>query len=261
MTTPAVAGTDSPGSAAHLKDEDADFYPAVANGTLPAVSFVKPIGENNSHPGYAAVQRGQDWFSRLVNTVESSPYANNTAIICVYDEHGGLFDHVVPPRVDAWGPGLRVPFIVIAPFAKKGFVDHTQYETVSVLSFVEGLFDLAPLNTRDADAQPPVSAFQGQPDLVIRAYVGKPTAYQMPGYNRPTAFKVVGGASVDLDGMTLDRATGQFTGEPRAVGSYAFPLKVKGLDGNQTLTVRLDVREREYATLLHPAKRTGATAQ
>ena len=261
VTTPAVPGVDSPGSAAHLKDEDADFYPAVTNGTLPTVSFVKPIGQNNSHPGYAAVQRGQDWFNRLVNVVEGSPYANDTAIICVYDEHGGLFDHVQPPRVDAWGPGLRVPFIVIAPFAKKGFVDHTQYETVSALAFVEGLFDLCPLNTRDADAQPPISAFQGQPDLVIRGYAGKPMTYQMPGYNRPTAFKLLGGTGVNLDGMSLDRASGALSGTPRAVGSYAFQVKVKGQDGNQTLSVRLDVREREFTSLLRAARRPAADSR
>lgn len=258
-TKPAVAGTDSPGSAAHLKDEDADFYPAIVNGTLPTVSFVKPVGENNSHPGYASVQRGQDWLNRLANIVESSQYANDTVILDLYDEHGGLFDHVQPPRVDAWGPGLRIPFLVIAPFVKKGFVDHTQYETVSVLSFVEGLFDLPPLNTRDADAQPPISAFPGQPDLIIRGYVGKPVSYQMPGYNRPTFYKVRTAAGpVELDGLSLDPATGILTGEPQAEGSYLIPIKIRGEDGTVKYTARLDVRAREYTALLKVAKRPDA---
>ena len=152
--------------------------------------------------------------------------------------------------MDSWGPGLRIPFIVIAPFAKKAFVDHTQYETVSVLSFVEGLFDLPPLNTRDADAQAPISAFAGQPDLIIRGYVSKPMSYQMPGYNRPTSYKVRAG--------TLDPATGVLTGEPRAEGSYVIPIKVKGADGDVKYTARFDVRVREYATLLRSVQRPGA---
>ena len=149
--------------------------------------------------------------------------------------------------------------MVIAPFTKKGFVDHTQYETVSVLSFVEGLFDLPPLNTRDADAQPPISAFPGQPDLIIRGYVGKPMSYQMPAYNRPTLYKVRTAAGpVKLDGLSLDPATGILTGEPRAEGSYVIPIKVRGEDGVVKYSARLDVRAREFTALLKAAKRPGA---
>jgi len=69
-----------------------------------------------------------------------------------YDENGGIWDHVAPPLIDKWGPGTSVPAIIISPFAKKGYVDHTQYETVSILNLIEKRWKLKPLNSRDANA-------------------------------------------------------------------------------------------------------------
>jgi len=160
------------GSANHLLDEDHDFYPMLKAGTLPAVSFVKPIGEDNGHPGYASIKRNQEWIANIVAKIEGSPEWASTVIFITYDEHGGKWDHVVPPSVDGWGPGTRVPFIVISPYAKRGFVDHNQYETVSVLSFIEGLYGLTPLNSRDANALPPTAAFPPNPALTPRARPG-----------------------------------------------------------------------------------------
>jgi phospholipase C len=71
-------------------------------------------------------------------------------IVVTYDENGGLWDHVAPPKIDRWGPGTRVPTIVISPFAKKGFIDHTVYDTTAILKLIETRFGLAPLGTRDA---------------------------------------------------------------------------------------------------------------
>ncbi len=88
------------------------------------------------------------WLARS----SSSPAWDDTAIIITYDENGGRWDHVAPPGVDQWGPGTRVPAIIISPYAKKGFVDHTQYDTTSILKFIETRWDLAPLTTRDANA-------------------------------------------------------------------------------------------------------------
>ncbi len=246
-TAAAVPGKDSPGSAQFLKDEDADFYPGLQNGTVPQVSFVKPIGENNSHPGYASVAQGQNWLGNIVKQIQASPYYADSVIFVMYDEHGGMWDHVVPPHIDSWGPGLRVPFGIISPFTKSAFVDHTQYETVSMLSFVEKVFKVRPLNTRDADAQPPVAAFVGQPDLIIRAYVGQPLSYQLPAYNGPTAFKIPAGTY--LNGLTLDRATGLLTGTPTAVGSFTVKLKIRGAGGLVRYTARIDTRNRSARSL------------
>jgi len=123
----------------------------LAGGTLPPVSFIKPIGRDNEHPGYANLVAGQMHVTELVRAVRSSQFWANCAIIVTYDENGGRWDHVSPPLVDAWGPGTRVPAIIISPFAKNGHVDHTQYETVSILKFIEKRFGLAPLSPRDAN--------------------------------------------------------------------------------------------------------------
>ncbi|HZV13505.1 MAG TPA: alkaline phosphatase family protein [Candidatus Kapabacteria bacterium] len=135
----------------HLKDE-ADFLAAVAAGTLPAVSFFKPLGINNEHPGYTDVLTGEKHVDTLLQKIMASPDYKDAVIIITYDEHGGQWDHVAPPVIDRWGPGSRVPTIIISPFAKQGFIDHTQYETVSILSLIEHRFGLPALSLRDAAA-------------------------------------------------------------------------------------------------------------
>jgi len=143
----------TPGRAAHLQDET-NFLADLHNNALPAVSFIKPIGENNEHPGYASLLAGQQHVASLVQAIQSSPYWKNTAIVITYDENGGRWDHVAPPAIDRWGAGTRVPFIIVSPWAKHGFVDHTQYETVSILALIEKIYNLQPLGTRDAAANP-----------------------------------------------------------------------------------------------------------
>ncbi len=144
--------------ALHLKDET-DFTKALNGNTLPAVSFVKPLGPDNEHPGYASLQQGQQHVADMVRAVQQSQYWKDTAIIIAYDENGGRWDHVAPPTVDKWGPGTRVPAIVISPYARKGFVDHTQYDTTSILKFIENRWGVAPLGTRDAKANDFTNAF------------------------------------------------------------------------------------------------------
>ena len=134
----------------HLKDEK-DFLAAVAHNTLPAVSFVKPLGPDNEHPGYSNLLRGQQHVADLVNRIRASRAWDDTLIIITYDENGGRWDHVAPPVVDRWGPGARVPTLVVGSFARKAFVDHTLYDTTSILKLIEQRFDLAPLGTRDAN--------------------------------------------------------------------------------------------------------------
>ena len=81
-------------------------------------------------------------------------------VIVTYDENGGFWDHVAPPARDRWGPGVRVPTILVSPFAKRGFVDHTAYDTTSTLRLIETRFDLAPLTDADAKADPLLNALQ-----------------------------------------------------------------------------------------------------
>jgi phospholipase C len=147
-----------PDRTAHLKDIE-DFRTALTTGTLPAVAFVKPLGADNEHPGYAELRRGQQYVADLVAAVQRSPAWADTAIIITYDENGGRWDHVAPPTGDRWGPGTRVPTIVVSPFAKKGFVDHTVYDTLSILRLIETRWNLAPLGARDVAANPLLNAF------------------------------------------------------------------------------------------------------
>jgi acid phosphatase len=95
----------------------------------------------------------------LLDRLEKSPQWATMAVIVTYDENGGFWDHVPPPRRDRWGPGTRVPALVISPFARKGFVDHTPYDTTSILGLIEARFGLAPLGEADAKANSLLNAF------------------------------------------------------------------------------------------------------
>ena len=147
-----------PARAEHLKDIS-DFQAAIASNSLPAVSFVKPLGPNNEHPGYADVVTGQQYIVGLIQAVMNSPAWKDTAIIVTYDENGGRWDHVPPPVIDRWGPGVRVPAIIISPYARRKYVDHTQYDTTAILKFIETRWHLAPLGSRDADSSDLTNAF------------------------------------------------------------------------------------------------------
>ena len=145
-------------SKAHLKDA-ADFLRDVKQGTLPAVSFYKPLGEFNLHPGYANVSNGDAHVVSVLEAIEKNPQWQSTVVIVTFDENGGYWDHVRPPMGDRWGPGVRVPTLIISPLVKKGFVDHTVYDTTSILKLIEVKFGLKPLGARDAKAADLRNAF------------------------------------------------------------------------------------------------------
>lgn len=142
----------------HLKDEP-DFFNNLKEGKLPSVSFIKPLGRYNEHPEYSTVDAGQMHVDSLVKAIMNSKYWSECVIVLTYDENGGRWDHVAPPVIDRWGPGSRIPAVIVSPFAKKGFVDHTQYETVSILKFIESRYGLLPLSDRDAKANNLLNSF------------------------------------------------------------------------------------------------------
>lgn len=136
----------------HLKDYT-DLVADAAAGTLPAVSFYKPEGLYNQHPGYANIADADQKIADLITKLQASPQWNNMVIVVTYDEFGGTWDHVAPPKGDLLGPGTRIPALVISPLARKGTVDHTPYDTGSVLRLITrtfGLDALPGLTTRDA---------------------------------------------------------------------------------------------------------------
>ncbi|HEV2369001.1 MAG TPA: alkaline phosphatase family protein [Acidimicrobiales bacterium] len=116
-----------------------DFLSAAKAGTLPAVSWIAPSQTNSEHPP-ASIHEGQAWVTNLVNAVMKSPDWSSTAVFLSWDDWGGFYDHVVPPTVDADGYGLRVPAIVISPYARKGFIDHQTLSHDAYLAFIEDDF-------------------------------------------------------------------------------------------------------------------------
>jgi acid phosphatase len=149
----------APGTAAraeHLKDggmNGVEFIKAIDAGTLPQVTFYKPQGNLNEHAGYADVLSGDQHLADLVAHLEKSPQWAHMLVVITYDENGGIWDHVAPPKADRWGPGSRIPAFIISPFAKMGTIDHTQYDTTSILRFITRRYDLPVLSgliARDA---------------------------------------------------------------------------------------------------------------
>src|SRR6266480_2497752 len=150
-TSPPPLNPETTGPNAHLQDET-QFLADLQHNRLPTVSFIKFAGIDNEHPGYTNVVTGQQHVADIVRAVQHSNVWNSCAIIVTYDENGGRWDHVAPPvRDDGWGTGVRVPAIIISPLASQGYIDHREYETVSILKFLEFRFNLAPLAVRDAD--------------------------------------------------------------------------------------------------------------
>ncbi len=149
----------SAGRKEHIRDET-EFAANIRDGKLPAVTFIKPLGVNNEHPGYATLAIGQKHVADLVQLIRDSDYWKTCLIVVTYDENGGRWDHVAPPKVDRWGCGTRVPTIVVSPLAKKAFVDHTVYDTTSVLKTIEVRWNLKPLSDRDANASDLRNALQ-----------------------------------------------------------------------------------------------------
>ena len=136
----------TPGRAEHLKDER-DMIRAIRDRTLPPVSFYQPIGADDAHPG-----EPDSHAASIIGEIRNSFIWDDAVIIVTDAGNGSPWDHVAPPRMDRWGPGVRVPAIIISPFARRRFVDHTTYDTTSILRFIEARWDLTPLGERDAKA-------------------------------------------------------------------------------------------------------------
>ncbi|GAB3422764.1 acid phosphatase [Massilia agilis] len=111
-------------------------------GRLPAVTFYKPQGNLNLHAGYSDIESGDAHVANVIEHLKKSPQWKNMVIVVTFDENGGWWDNVAPPKGDRWGPGSRVPAIIVSPFAKKGAVDHNFYDTTSILRFITRLHDL-----------------------------------------------------------------------------------------------------------------------
>jgi phospholipase C len=135
----------------NVKWPDTQILTDIANGNLPQVSWVTPTGNKSDHSGPDSGAKGPHWVASIVNAIGGSQYWNSTAIIIMWDEWGGWYDHVPPPQyadpssLAYEGLGFRVPLIVVSPYAKVAYVSHHQHEIASTLHFIEKTFGLGPL--------------------------------------------------------------------------------------------------------------------
>jgi phospholipase C len=120
----------------------------IGAGHLAQVTWVVPAFNTSDHPG--APPQGPDWVASITNAVGQSEFWNSTAIFISWDDWGGWYDHVPPPQVDAMGLGFRVPLIVVSPYAKRQYVSHVTHDSGSILRYIEEIFGLPSLGTRDA---------------------------------------------------------------------------------------------------------------
>jgi phospholipase C len=137
------------------------FTSDLFNNGLQAVSWIVLPGNLSEHPP-ASVCQGENYTVDLVNALESSPYWCSTALFVTWDDFGGFFDHEPPPNqpnADVYGPGFRVPLLIISPYARAGFIDSHQWDFTSMLRFAEDTFGLLPLTNRDRGAGDMMSAF------------------------------------------------------------------------------------------------------
>jgi phospholipase C len=151
-----------------------DFLTDLQHGRLPAVSWINPPASYNEHPGKGiSVCSGENWTVEYVNAIMRSTYWPHTAIVIVWDDFGGFYDHVPPPHFDVLGLGPRTPALIISPWDRRrsgadgGYIDHTRYEFSSVLRFIEDTFHVPPMTARDRRADPLTGAFDfsGKPHL------------------------------------------------------------------------------------------------
>ena len=162
----------------------ADFFTDIKNDQLPSVCWIVPSGPDSEHPPRDSA-RGMWHVTGLVNAIMNSPYWKDTAIIITWDDFGGFYDHVAPPKVDKFGYGFRVPALVISPYARSGFVDHTQFDFTSPLKLIETRFSLPALTDRDRAANDMLSCFDFKQQPLAPDAIAKETKLDFSGL-KPT---------------------------------------------------------------------------
>jgi phospholipase C len=159
------------------------YFVDLQQGSLPAVAYIVPSGASEHPPEYPA--SGEREVKSLLQELMRSSSWNSSAFMLLYDDWGGWYDHVLPPQVDAQGYGPRVPGLLVSPYAKKGYIDNTQLDFTSVLKFIETNWNVASLETRDANANNFLTAFDfskapRQAQLLPMTYGAAPAPNKAP---------------------------------------------------------------------------------
>ncbi len=166
--------------------DTAQYYQDAANGTLPDVSWITPDFKNpiSEHPMFKGdIREGMAYVTGLINAAMRGPEWDSTAIFVAWDDWGGFYDHVLPPSIDQYGYGLRVPSLVISPYARQGYIDHYSYSFDSWLRTIEERFGLPFLTARESVATDMTAAFdfnQSPRAPVLLAATVTGTPYQPP---------------------------------------------------------------------------------
>ncbi len=213
------------------------FYLDAQAGTLPQVSWIIPSFAVSDHP-VSSLGVGMAYVTGLVNAVMNGPEWNSTAIFLAWDDWGGFYDHVSPPQVDQFGFGIRVPGLVISPYARQGFVDHNTYSFDSWLKIVEERFGVATMTARDNQALDMIDAFDfsqqpRKPVLLDPTVTGSPYPPPLQVVTRP-ANAILNSSAVDgsstLAPESLAAAYGSgLAPSPMAAGSQPLPLSLLGV--------------------------------
>ena len=149
------------------------FMADITKNRLPAVSWVVPDIQFSDHPPDSVCQ-GENWMVRVMNALQRSPEWSHTAVVVVWDDFGGFYDHVPPPHVDIYGMGPRTPGLIISPWARPGFIAHQTLEFASVLKMIETIWGLPPLTQRDASASDMLDLFdfhqKPNPNLILQTH-------------------------------------------------------------------------------------------
>jgi phospholipase C len=148
--------------AAHIQDT-ANLYADIVGNELPAVSIVKPSGYVDGHPASSKLDLFEGFVRKIVDQVEASPYANDTAIFITFDEGGGYYDSGYVQPVDFFGDGTRIPLLVVSKFTKAGHISHEYGDHVSILKFIERNWNLPPVSRRSRDNFPNPVATRDNP--------------------------------------------------------------------------------------------------
>jgi phospholipase C len=172
----------------HISTPQTNIFTDITNNQLPSVSWVIPDENESDHPGTSS-DTGPSWVASVVNAIGQSSYWKSTAIVIVWDDWGGLYDNLDPPQLGYGGLGLRVPAIVVSPYAKPGYISTTQYEFGSILKYIEGNWGLSSLQRTDSRAnsiadcfdysQKPI-AFSPIPSKYSKSYLEHATPSGLP---------------------------------------------------------------------------------
>ena len=191
---------DNPARFANLTDQSNLFRDLRSESSTPAVSYIYPASDSERAPD--PVTLGEQRVASIVSAIQRSPAWTSSAILVTWSDWGGYYDHVRPPQVDSHGYGFRVPTIVISPYARQGFIDHTTSDFTSILKFIETTYNLAPLTNHDKAASNLTEAFDFSRKPFAPVLVETPTSTVSRGI--PVLVVVIFyGGSVAVAGILL----------------------------------------------------------